>query len=441
LSTARVNPRKRFETFVPWSGCFFTRVAGLAMIIALIAIHNLAFIGRVNWPSIGAFAYVATFYGLGSWLTLNFFFRENRRLHWGTLFMVMDVAMLLFAIHLTGGTRSWLFLLLAARCTDQIFFGIRRVIWFGHLLVGSYALYVVIVAASHVAVKWEIEGAKLVILYAFIWYYALTAQTVDLLRGKFRRSNLVKRDRYELVGTVSHTIGTRAASVGAILESLRKTQLDSKQQDYVRTLTDFNRSLSNLANVLNGSESQARPSEIEQERFTPLDVLTDVASLVKPLAEARGLDLRIDVTQAESLWVRGDSGKIREALLSLAHNAVRFTDGGFVELRAWHVLAGRVGFAVRDSGAGIPIYLQRRLLAPFVRADGTPGHRTRGRGIGLGISRRLVESMGGTLEIDSVIGLGTTVRFALDLPECVLPDSMPDAVGSQSLAETLHARH
>jgi signal transduction histidine kinase len=413
----------------------YTRIGGLATVLALIAIHNLAVLGEVNWPSVWAFGYVAMFYGLGSWLILNFFFLESRKLNLGTLFMVMDVAVLLFAIHLTGGTSSWLFLLLAARCTDQIFFGVRRVIWFGHLLVGSYALYAVILAASQVAVKWEIEAAKLAILYAFTWYYALTARTVELVRRRSRRSHLVKRERDELVATASHTIGTRAASVEAVLESLRKTQLDPKQQDYVRTLTDFNQSLFNLANVLNATEGQASPSEIEQGRFTPQDVLADVASLVKPLADAKGLDLRINVTPAKPLWVTGDSDKIRQALLSVAHNAVRFTDGGFVELRAWHAGAGRVGFEVKDSGAGIPTHMQRRLLATFVRADGSPWHRTRGRGVGLGISRRLIESMGGTLEMDSVMGLGTTVRFALDLPECAFSDSTPAALASRSLAD------
>jgi hypothetical protein len=79
-------------------------------------------------------------------------------------------------------------------------------------------------------------------------------------------------------------------------------------------------------------------------------------------------------------------------------------------------------------------------VIPFTRVAGL-AMIISGAGIPIHMQRPLVESMGGTLEIDSVIGLGTTVRFALDLPECVLPDSMPDAVGSQSLAETLHARH
>src|ERR1044071_7447049 len=106
-----------------------TRLCGLAAVTALIAVHNLAVLGDMNWPSLWTFLYVATFYGLGSWLTLRFFFLESRKLDLGTLFLVADVPVLLFAIHLTGGTSSWLFLLLAARCTDQIFFGIRRVIW------------------------------------------------------------------------------------------------------------------------------------------------------------------------------------------------------------------------------------------------------------------------------------------------------------------------
>ncbi|MBZ5675706.1 MAG: hypothetical protein LAP61_15805 [Acidobacteriia bacterium] len=401
-----------------------TRLGGLGTITALLAVHNLAVLGTVNWTSVWTFAYVATFYGLGSWLTLRVFFLESRKLHLGTLFLVLDVPVLLLAIHLTGGTSSWLFLLLAARCTDQIFFGVRRVIWFGHLLVGSYAVYVFMVATSHGVANWEIEAAKLLILYAFTWYYALTARTVDLVRRRSRRSNLVKREREELVGTVSHTIGTRASAVTAVLDCLRKTPLDPKQKDYIRVLSEFNRSLVNLVNVLNASEDRTGLLKTEESRFAPLEVLADVAMLVQPLAESKGLDLRVDGTDMKALWVTGDSGKIRQALLSLAHNAVRFTDYGFVELRAWQVQPDRIAFEVKDSGTGIPVHMQRRLLAPFQRADGSPWHRTRGRGIGLGISRRLVESMGAALEMDSVMGLGTTVRFTLDLPKCVSPEPL-----------------
>src|SRR5438105_1530983 len=84
-----------------------TRLGGLGIITALIAIHNVAVLGTVNWPSVWTFAYVATFYGLGSWLTLRVFFLDSRKLHLGTLFLILDVPVLLFAIHLTGGASSW----------------------------------------------------------------------------------------------------------------------------------------------------------------------------------------------------------------------------------------------------------------------------------------------------------------------------------------------
>ena len=83
-----------------------------------------------------------------------------------------------------------------------------------------------------------------------------------------------------------------------------------------------------------------------------------------------------------------------------------------------------IGFEVKDSGIGISVHMQRQLLAPFRRADGSPWHRTQGGGIGLGMSRRLIESMGGALELDSALGLGTTVRFTLLLPDCISPEAM-----------------
>lgn len=396
-----------------------TRIGGLGIVTALIAIHTLAVLGAVDWTAVWTFAFVGIFYGLGSWLTLVVSFLERRRL--ATLFLVLDVAILLFAIHLTGGTSSWLFLLLAARCTDQIFFGVRRVIWFSHLLVGSYALYVAVVASSDGEVNWKIEAAKLTVLYAFTWYYALTARAVDLTRRRSRKTNVARRQRAELEGTVSHAIGTRTAAVAAVLESLNKGPLDAKQREHIRVLTEVNQSLAKFGTLLNASENQLSRME-EQTRFTPPELLKEVASLVRPLAESKQLDLRVDVASVESIWVTGDSGNIRQVLLSLAHNAVRFTDRGFIELRASRIRKGQFGFEVKDSGTGIPVHLQRRLLAPFLRADGSPWHRTRGSGIGLGISRRLIQSMGGTLELDSMPGLGTTIRFTLHLPECDLAE-------------------
>jgi signal transduction histidine kinase len=223
--------------------------------------------------------------------------------------------------------------------------------------------------------------------------------------------------------------------VTAVIKSLSKTSLDHKQQEHIRVLAESSQSLVNLVKVLSASENEMGRLEIEQGRFAPPEVLAEVASLVRPLAESKGVDLRLDVTDMQSLWVTGDSGKIRQALLSLVHNAVRFTDLGFVELRTWQVHPGRIGFEVKDSGAGIPMHVRRRLLAPFLRADGSPWHRTRGRGVGVGVSRRLIESMGGALELDTALGLGTTARFVLDLPESELPDGvLPEAMPAVLIA-------
>ena len=394
------------------------------MVAVLIAIHNLAVLGEANWPAVSMFLFVGVFYGLGSWLMLRVSFLESRKLPLGTVFLVLDIPILLFAIHVTGGPGSWLFLLLAARCTDQIFFGVRRVIWVSHVLVGSYALYLAVVSTSSADFRWQTEAAKLAILYAFTWYYALTARNVDLVRRRSRRSNAVKRERAELTGTVSHAIATRTAAVTAVLESLRKGPLDHKQREHVQVLGDVNQSLIQLVNVLNSAENQPVQMATDTHRFQVKEMLADVALLVRPLADSKGLDLRIDTATVESLWVTGDSGRIRQALLSLAHNAVRFTDYGFVELRAWRVQPGRIGFEVKDSGSGIPIHVQRRLLAPYVRADGSPWHRTRGPGIGLGMTRRLVESIGGELGLNSALGMGTSVRFTLYLPDSLEPDGL-----------------
>jgi signal transduction histidine kinase len=110
-------------------------------------------------------------------------------------------------------------------------------------------------------------------------------------------------------------------------------------------------------------------------------------------------------------------GKIRHILLGLAHNAVRFTEIGFVELRVWKAGSGQVGFQIRDSGEGIAAYMQKRLFSRFVRADGTEWRNYQGQQTGLAISKRLIELMGSTMQLETALGEGTKIRFILDLPE------------------------
>jgi signal transduction histidine kinase len=392
-----------------------TRLAGLAVVTALMPLHNAAVLGGPRWSSVGAFALAAILYCLGSWLILRAFFVRCRTIPLGDLFLIADVVLLLYAVDLTGGPRSWLFPLLAGRCVDQLSGGFRRTVWFNHLLVGSYALYLLAASMHRPEVSWATDAAKLLLLYSFNWYCSLTARTVDSVRARARRAETAKRNAAELTGTVAHAIRTSTDGIAVLTELLAQTSLDSRQQHYLKGLAEHNRHVLEKLPLLHASTVQAALDDVQEERFSPRALVEEVASLLRPLAEAKGLDLRVEMGRETPLSVRGDAVKIRQVLLSVTHNAIRFTDVGSVELSCWRLWPGQVAFQVQDSGPGIPAHVCRRIATRFVRADGTLWRRSHGAQIGLSISKRLVDLMGGRLVLDTEPGLGATVRVELPM--------------------------
>jgi signal transduction histidine kinase len=374
------------------------RLAGLTVVTALVFLHN------ADWRAAAQFAPVAAVYCLASWLVLKKFFRQTSSIHLGDLFLATDVLVLLYAIELTGGPRSWLFFLLAGRCLDQIALGYRRVIWFNHLTAGSYVLLIDGFAAHAGGLDWRMEAVKLGMLYAFNWYCTSLARSVETLRRRTNRADAVRRAAAEVSGTIAHAIRTRVNRITVGLDLLRQTGLTERQRDYTETMTQCSRDLMGLVRALGAPSAES--GGVERDLFSPLDLLTEVDAIMRPFAESKGISFRIEAPESVPSKAFGDAGKIRHVLLSLADNAVKFTELGFVEVSMRPVGLGRLAFRVSDSGPGIPAHVQRS----------TSAHRNyRGPRAGLAISQRLVELMGGTLEVHSDPRAGSTIRFILDL--------------------------
>jgi len=388
------------------------RLAGLAVVAVLVYMHN------AGWRAAAEFASVAAAYCLASWLILKRFFRQTSAIHLGDLFLAADILVLLYAIELTGGPRSWLFFLLAGRCLDQIALGYRRVIWFNHLMIGSYILLIDGMAARYGTLDWRMEALKLSILYAFNWYCTSLARSVEMLRRRTKRADAARRAAAEVSGTVAHAIRTRVNRITVGLDLLRQTNLTDRQQDYAETMTQCSRDLMGLVRAL--GVPNADWGAIENDFFSPLELLAEVDAIMRPFAEAKGISFRIEAAERIAPKAFGDARKIRHVLLSLADNAVKFTELGFVEVSVRPVGQGRLAFRVSDSGPGIPAHVQRNIST----------HRNyRGPRVGLAISQRLVELMGGTLEVHSDPKTGSTIRFILDLtPESDLASGRPDSV-------------
>ncbi len=244
-------------------------------------------------------------------------------------------ALSLFAVDLTGGSKSWLFLLLAGRCVDQLAGGFWRTVWFNHLLVGSYALYLLFITTSHAEVHWTVYAAKLSFLYAFNWYCSLAARTVDSVRARARRAELAKRTEAEITGTVAHAVRTSTEGITVLTELVAKASPDPQIQRYVSSLAEHSRDILHKVHLFDPGAVEPRPAALQEALFSPLQLTEEVASLLRPLAESKELDFRVEVGKHIPLSMMGDLAKIRQVLLSLTH----LTRCGLRKSASWNCVA------------------------------------------------------------------------------------------------------
>jgi len=193
-----------------------------------------------------------------------------------------------------------------------------------------------------------------------------------------------------------------------------ESPLTETQRDYLETIARNGRHLLELINeLLDLSKIAAGRMELRLEPLELGALLQEAADSVRAQVEARRHTLVIEPLH-DHLVVTADRGRLRQVLLNLLSNAIKFsTDGGRVGLSACLEDAGRVRIAVSDTGIGIAPADQRKLFQEFVQLDASASRRYEGTGLGLALSKRLVELHGGTIGVDSELGKGSTFWFTL----------------------------
>lgn len=245
-----------------------------------------------------------------------------------------------------------------------------------------------------------------------------------LLRAK-EAAESADRAKSEFLAMVSHEIRTPINGVIGFAQILADTPLSPEQREHVAIIRSSGESLEKLiGDILDLSRIEANKIEIESAPFGLHKCVEDVIAFFQPRARTSGLTVSASIDPDVPVIVNSDESRLRQILTNLVGNALKFTEHGRINVHVSCLRGDPVGlsdtrqtlrlfFAVSDTGVGIPPEKLARLFKPFSQVDASAERRRRGTGLGLLISKRLCELMGGTISVDSKPGEGTTFRFSL----------------------------
>ena len=247
-------------------------------------------------------------------------------------------------------------------------------------------------------------------------------KTAGDLREAKARAERASEAKGRFVATISHELRTPMNGILGTAELLAHTNLTGEARELVTLIERSAKGLLTIiSDVLDFSKAESGRIELEVAPFDLHGALGAIADLELNAARRKDIALDLAIGAGVPRTVMGDPVRLRQVLLNLLDNAVKFTDRGGVTLEVSRADGDWLRFEVKDTGIGIPTEVQGTIFEPFVQADSSTTRRFGGSGLGLAICRHLVHLMGGSLVVDSVPGKGSTFRFEVALPAAASP--------------------
>jgi signal transduction histidine kinase/DNA-binding NarL/FixJ family response regulator len=275
------------------------------------------------------------------------------------------------------------------------------------------------------------ESGKPISLFGAINDVTERTRQEQALREARREAEEAAKAKADFLATVSHELRTPLnAVIGFADLLLTANPPEAERRHYIRLQAEAGRTLLAVINdVLDFSKIDAGRLELEEMAAETVGLLQTCVDLVRPMAEEKGLRVILDIAPDLPPWLMLDPTRVRQIVLNLLNNAVKFTQTGHVGLRAGEVTIEGAAFlrlAVEDTGIGIPPARQTKLFEPFHQADASTARRYGGTGLGLAICKRLVGLMGGRIGVQSDSGRGSTFWVEIPLRATEAPSHAPE---------------